>query len=200
MSGEADDVPDLYTRLGPDWAGTRDISGFELHWIDRIAELIPAGATVMDLGGGAGRPIGTTLAERGFRVIGVDVSPSLQTLYREAVPTAQTYLADMRALDLPVRVDAIIMFNSFFHLSMAAQRAALPRICGHLKPGGVLFFSCGPQAGEKVGTVAGEPVFHASLEPVEYAQILADQGLRLRAFVAEDPATRGHSLILAKKT
>ena len=82
---------------------------------------------------------------------------------------------------------------------MVPQREALPRICAHLNPGRVLFFYCAPQAGEKIGAVAGESVFHASLEPVEHAQILADQGLRLRAFVAEDPATRGHSLILAKK-
>lgn len=105
----------------------------------------------------------------------------------------------MRALSLGTAFDAIIGWDSFFHLTQSEQRAALPRIAAHLSPGGRLLLSVGPKAGEVTGTVEGAPVYHASLDAEDYRAILADAGAPVEAFVPEDPSCDYHSVLLARK-
>ncbi len=69
----------------------------------------------------------------------------------------------------------------------------------HLEPGGSLLLTVGPKAGEASGTVGGEPVYHASLSPAEYVACLEQNGLRLTGFLAEDPETDKHSVLMARK-
>src|SRR5829696_5984961 len=57
-----------------------------LRFLAALAERLPDGAEVLDLGCGAGRPNTALLAER-FRVTGVDVSERQLELAREAVPS-----------------------------------------------------------------------------------------------------------------
>jgi ubiquinone/menaquinone biosynthesis C-methylase UbiE len=67
------------------WART---PGLDSYWRYRSAffELIPApGSSTLDLGCGEGRVV-RDLAERGHRVIGIDVSPTLLEAAREAHP------------------------------------------------------------------------------------------------------------------
>ena len=69
----------------------------------------------------------------------------------------------------------------------------------NLEPGGVLMLTVGPQAGEVTGHVGGDPVYHASLSPAEYATRLDENGLRMTGFLADDPDCAGHSVLLAKR-
>ena len=107
--------------------------------------------------------------------------------------------ADMRALDLDQVFDGIIAWNSLFHLRPDEQRTCLAHLARHLAPGGSLLITVGPKAGEVTGTVGGETVYHASLSPAAYATCLEDNGLRLTGFLAEDPDTNAHSVLMARK-
>ena len=49
------------------------------------------------------------------------------------------------------------------------------------------------------GTVGGEIVYHASLSVGEYAQVMDDAGLRLIAYMAEDPYCDFHTVAMARK-
>lgn len=191
---------DIYERQAATYAAQRDCSLFERPWLERTLADVPPGGTVLDLGCGAGAPIGVYLAERGFDVTGVDFAPAMLALYVETVPTARTIETDMRALALEACFDAIIGWGSFFHLTQDEQRTALPRIAGHLGPGARLLLTVGPAAGEAWGCVAGERVFHASLSPGEYADLLEAEGAPVEAFVAEDAECNGHTLLLARRS
>ena len=57
----------------------------------------------------------------------------------------------------------------------------------------------GPDAGEATGRVEGEPVYHASLSPAEYATLLESCGMRMTGFLAEDPECNDHSVLMARK-
>ncbi|KHQ51912.1 class I SAM-dependent DNA methyltransferase [Mameliella alba] len=190
---------ETYERQAARYDAERGQTLFECAWLDRALADVPAGGAVLDLGCGAGRPIGVFLAGQGFAVTGVDFSSAMLALFSQNVPGAQALLADMRALDLGRTFDAIIGWGSFFHLTEAEQRAALPRIAAHLAPGGRLLLTVGPEAGEAWGTVGGEPVYHASLSPEDYAEVLAEAGAPVEDFVPEDPACNGHSLLLARR-
>lgn len=151
---------DVYQRQAAAYAAERDTSLFERAWLERVLADVPRGGAVLDLGCGAGAPIGVYLSDAGYDVTGVDYAPAMLALYARTVPGARVVEADMRALALDRQFDAIIGWGSFFHLTQEAQRAALPVLAGHLAPGGRLLLTVGPAAGEVWGTVAGERVYH----------------------------------------
>ncbi len=57
----------------------------------------------------------------------------------------------------------------------------------------------GPADSEVLGTVGGEAVYHASLSPDGYARLLDASGLRIEAFVPEDAACAGHTVLFATR-
>jgi hypothetical protein len=57
----------------------------------------------------------------------------------------------------------------------------------------------GPRAGEAVGRVAGEAVYHAFLSLQAYRAVLAEAGMTVVRFVAEDPACDYATILLARK-
>lgn len=120
-------------------------------------------------------------------------------LARARMPEARWTVADMRALDLGEQVAAIIAWDSFFHLTPPEQVALMPRLAGHLAPGGALLLTVGPEAGEPIEQVGGEAVYHASLSPEEYAVRLAQVGISVVAFSPEDVTCAGRSVLLARR-
>jgi cyclopropane fatty-acyl-phospholipid synthase-like methyltransferase len=96
------------------------------------------------------------------------------------------------------RFDAIIAWDSFFHLSQDEQRAMFPVFQRHIAPNGILLFTSGPRADEHVGTMYGEELLHASLSPDEYRALLARSGFRVLHFAPEDPKCGGHTVWLAQ--
>jgi trans-aconitate methyltransferase len=106
---------------------------------------------------------------------------------------------DMRDFELDQSFDGIIAWNSFFHLTADEQRDCIARMSRHLRPGGMLMLTVGPRAGEESGTVGSERVYHASLSPAGYAVCLEENGLQLTGFLAEDPETQSHTILMARK-
>ena len=129
------------------------------------------------------------------------VSLKIMKMFKCVEVEGQHWLvADMRTLDLGERFGGVLAWDSFFHLTAGEQREALPRLARHVAPGGGLLFTCGPAAGEVVGTVEGEPVFHASLSRDEYESLLDAAGLHVEAFEVEDPDCDLHTICLARRT
>ena len=154
---------------------------------------------MLDLGCGTGDPIARWFIAEGFRVTGVDFAAAMLDIARSRWPGGDWRQADMRALDLPDRFDGIIAWNSFFHLRPEEQTDCIARIATHLVPGGAFLTTVGPAHGAVDGTVGTEQVYHASLSPAGYARCLEDNGLRLTGFMAQDPETQDHSVLMARK-
>jgi SAM-dependent methyltransferase len=153
---------------------------------------------VLDLGCGAGEPIAAWFAARGDRVTGVDGAAAMIAEFRARVPGAEAIHADMRGLALSRRFDVILAFNSFFHLAPQDQRAMFAVFAAHAAPGATLLFTSGSEADERWGRVAGSVVYHASLDPGEYRELLARHGFDLVWFRPEDTRLSGHSVWLAR--
>ena len=107
--------------------------------------------------------------------------------------------ADMRALALGRRFNAVLAWDSFFHLSMDDQRAMFPVFGAHLADGGLLLFTTGPGEGNTSGSMEGLEFPYSSLAPEEYRRLLAGQGLEVLLHKAEDPACGGHTVWLARR-
>jgi len=194
-----DAILSTYDAVATEWDRIRDRSLFERPWLDRMLSFAP-GRRVLDLGCGSGRPIAQYLVDRRCRITGIDGSPAMIDLFRRNVPGAEAQLADMRSLELGRAFDAILAWDSLFHLSPDDQRAAFSVFAAHAAPNAALMFTAGPTAGEPIGNVAGRKVYHASLDPEQYRHELAAAGFQLLEVALEDPDCAGHTVYLARFT
>ncbi|KUF10820.1 methyltransferase [Pseudoponticoccus marisrubri] len=199
MTAAPEDIRDVYERQAAIYDAQRSRELFEARWLARFAACLPAGGRVLDLGCGTGTPIARWFIAEGFAVTGLDIAEAMLAFARERWPEGDWRQGDMRDFELPERFDGIVAWNSFFHLTPAAQRDCIARMARHLAPGGSLLTTVGPRAGEVTGAVGDETVYHASLSPAEYAACLEENGLRLTGFLAEDPETQDHSVMMARK-
>jgi SAM-dependent methyltransferase len=192
-------IVDLYRRHAAAWTAARGTELREQAWIDRFAALLDAGATVLDIGCGSGIPIAAYLVGRGYPVVGVDSSPEMIALFRANVPDQGAEVADMRSLRLQGRFGGLIAWDSFFHLDHAEQRLMFPVFRDHALAGAPLMFTSGPAFGEAIGTLEGEPLYHASLGPDEYRLLLDENGLDVVAHITEDPDCGERTVWLARR-
>ena len=103
-----------------------------------LTSQLPEGASILDIGCGAGIPITRSLADR-FTVTGVDISAQQIQRARRNVPGATFYEGDIMSLDFPAsQFDAAIAFYTVFHLPREEHRELFQRIYGWLRPGGYL--------------------------------------------------------------
>lgn len=198
MNSDADRIIGLYQRHARAWAHDRGNRLFEQAWLDRFRGLLPAGASVLDIGCGSGQPIARYLVEQGCSVSGVDTSPELIALCAEAFPDLAWHVADMRTLSLARRFDGILAWDSFFHLCPDDQRRMFPVFRHHAAPHAALMFTSGPAHGEAVGSYQGEPLYHASLDAAEYRALLNANGFAVIAHRVEDPNCGNHTIWLAQ--
>ena len=184
-----DRIIGLYEENAAAWTAQRGTELIEGAWLDKLTSGLAPGAAILDIGCGSGRPIAAELVHRGYRVTGIDSSPSLIAIAGAAVPKADFHVADMRQLTLDRRFDALVAWHSFFHLAADDQRAMLPVFAGHAAPGARLMFTSGPEAGEAIGEWRGEPLYHASLSPDEYRSLLEANGFQVESFTLDPDAT-----------
>lgn len=164
-----------------------------------VMDLITArGGTAVDLGCGRGALTGR-LAERSFRVVGIDDSQAMLAAARESFPELEFRQGDAVTFRLAEPVD-LIFSNAVFHWIDADKQAALlNNIAANLKPGGELVTEFG-------GYGCAETV-HSTLERVferhgldyprvfyfptigEYAPMLEQAGLRVEVALLFDRPT-----------
>jgi SAM-dependent methyltransferase len=110
----------LYTRLP---AGAEP---------DVIAGVVPAGASILELGAGAGR-ITHPMVERGYRVVAVDDSREML----ERIRGARTVHSSIEELSLDERFDTVLLGSFLVNTSEPAARAEMLRCCRrHVASGG----------------------------------------------------------------
>jgi SAM-dependent methyltransferase len=168
--------------------------------IERFLSFLPQGATVLDLGCGGGSPVALHMVARGFRVTGVDSSPTLIALCRTRMPDQEWIVGDMRSLALGRRFDGMLAWDSFFHLRHADQETMFRVFAAHAAGGAIFMFNAGFGHGEAVGAYRGDPLYHASLDDSEYEALLADFGFELIEHAINDPAKGGRIFWLARSS
>ena len=211
--GAAVDDPKEIVRAGYDAIADRYAewaASFESPvgaWVGRFAELVPAGARVLELGCGGDNPSTRRLAER-YDYLGVDLSPAQLERARRALPSARFELADATELRLePDSFDGIVSLFMLGHVPRAEQAPLLRRVADWLRLDGVLLATFGTAGAddEVEADWLGAPMFFASFDEAADRRLLADAGFALieaRVIPVEEP---GHGVvsfmwILARKS
>ncbi|WP_374471773.1 class I SAM-dependent methyltransferase [Phenylobacterium sp.] len=117
--------------------------------LDIYADLAPAGGSVLELGAGSGR-VAFALAERGLRVTGVEIAPSmlaqaqarLAGLPPEVAGRVELRRGDMTALDLKRTFDLVLCpYFTLAHVPAGtAWRNTFATAARHLASGGLAAF------------------------------------------------------------
>ena len=200
---DAERIIGLYRRHARAWVAAReDWPGeqpLEAGWLDRFRALLSSPRpAVLDLGCGCGEPIARYLAERGCDLIGVDSAPEMIALCEARLPGQSWRVGDMRTLSLDRRFDRMLAWDSFFHLAHDDHRRMFPVFRAHAAPGAGLMFTSGPEHGVAMGTLGGEPLYHASLDGAEYRALLHESGFSVVAQVPEAPTCGRRTIWLAQ--
>ncbi|TIN22890.1 class I SAM-dependent methyltransferase [Mesorhizobium sp.] len=116
--------------------------------IDRFSALLRPGASVVDIGCGAGRDL-KAFRQRGFNVVGLDVSAELASIAAE-YSGCPVVIADMREMPFAsASFDAAWAAASLLHVFHGHIPAALAEIGRVLKPGGHFFSSVKQGEGQR---------------------------------------------------
>jgi SAM-dependent methyltransferase len=196
-------VPAAYDRIADAWHASRargagaDFSG--RRFVDRLVAPLAPASRIVDAGCGGGVPIAAYLAGRGFRVTGLDASSRMVALARAAVRGAEFLHADMRAAALGDAFDALVAWDSVFHLPRNEHRAVFERFRAWLRPGGRLLVSLGGSGqGGFTSEMFGETFYYSGHAPGTARRLLEQAGFRVEHWEIDDPASRGHLVVLAR--
>jgi trans-aconitate methyltransferase len=201
MSEFADRIIGHYERHAMAWDEDRSRGAWnDKPWLDRFIAMLAKGASVLDLGCGSGNPVARHMAAQGLRITGVDSSPKLISLCRSRLPAHTWIVGDMRTLSLKQWFQGILAWDSFFHLTPADQRRMFDVFREHAAPCTALMFNAGPSHGEAIGSYRGDPLYHASLDPAEYATLLEGIGFKIVAQVVNDPQAGGRTVWLVRSS
>jgi ubiquinone/menaquinone biosynthesis C-methylase UbiE len=178
-----------YTGVAPVYAQINDDRSFAEPLLGRLAERLPAGAIVADLGCGPGWET-EALTRRGFRAVGVDLTADFLRYAAGAHPAAGYVAGDFLALPFASSMlDGVWACSSLVHVPWRDIDAALAEVARVLRPGGAFFASM--QAGRVEGPLASrtfpDKTFHyAYYEPDEWRTRLVRAGFEVGWFNTHD--------------
>lgn len=167
-------------------------------WARELASLLNPGATILDLGCGAGIPATKALADAGFDVRGVDFSEVQITRARSLVPNAVFECADMVSWDVEDgSFDAVVSFYALIHLSIEDQYRLISRVARWLTPHGYFLAIVGHEASSGTGEFFGAPMYWEQADEATYLERMNEIGFtpEWHRYIPEGGS--GHTLVLA---
>ena len=176
--GDMSDGSNGYEAIAPQYIGHRgsSLTGVGVETVREWARGLPKGADVLDLGCGSGAPITQLLADMGFRVYGVDASPTMIDAFRTRFPNQPAECATVetsRFFDRPF--DAVIAWGLLFLLSPETQALVLQKTARALRSGGHLLFTAPECRCEWLDNLTR--LSSISLGASEYQNLLALNGM-----------------------
>jgi 2-polyprenyl-3-methyl-5-hydroxy-6-metoxy-1,4-benzoquinol methylase len=190
-----------YNTIALDWAASRNKSFVSQLVIDFADRITPNGK-ILDVGCGTAYPLAAYLAERGFKITGIDVAEKMieiaQSLF---LKEAEFQVCDFFEFQSPAAFDGILAWDSFFHFPKESQAAIYTKVSELLLPNGYLLFTHGNGDDEKTDEMMGAPFYYSCLPLNQVVECLNDGGLEvvyaLQHYV--ERSTDRDLVVLAKK-
>ncbi|MER5448978.1 class I SAM-dependent methyltransferase [Streptomyces sp. NPDC002764] len=195
-----------YTERFADWLGDKPL---DRALVTSFAELVRANGAepVADVGSGPGH-VTARLHALGVPVFGVDLSPRMVALAREAHPGLRFHVGSMTSLDLPDEtLGGVLALYSVIHVPDEHLPTAFAEFHRVLVPGGHVLL--GFQSGQEDDRMRlterfGQEIFldYHFRAPEGVAELLVKTGLRVEARVVREPLEeekRPRAYLLARK-
>ena len=158
------------------------------------AAQLTTGASILDLGCGAGAPVSTTLVARGFRVSGIDGSPRLVAAYRQRFPDAAVTCEPVETSAWFGRTfDAVVAIGLLFLNVEAVQREVIAHTGRAIRPGGRLLVTAPWQTATWIDPTTGLEC--RSLGRAEYVRAFDRAGLAVDAMPTDEGENHYYSAV-----
>lgn len=189
-----------YDRVAARWHETRSPLPPPLRaLLDTVIVASPPTPEILDVGCGSGVPIARYLARHGCTVTGIDASTALLEIARREVPDAHFVHGDMRDVEPGGTFDAIVAWDTVFHIPRDDHALVFRRFAEWLRPAGLLLLSLGATAWEGTSEMLGETFFYSGHDEATSRRLLDDSGFDIEQWEIDDPSSRGHLAILARR-
>lgn len=169
-------------------------------YLDKFIELLKSG-TVLDIGCGAGIPIDKYLIDRGFKVIGIDISEKQIELAKKNLPEADYSVKDMSELkNGEYQVDGVVSTYAIFHTPREHHQELFNKINSFLPASGLILVTMG--AGEYEGTeddFHGATMWWSHYGPEKNREIVVNAGFEILLDEIDEGNNEKHQIIIAKK-
>jgi ubiquinone/menaquinone biosynthesis C-methylase UbiE len=193
-----------YNNIANQYLAERTRDSEDIHLLDELIIRLPAQASVLDAGCGAGIPVAQILSER-FIVTGLDFSEAQIDLARKNVPNATFVCQDMTSLAFPEETfEAIVSYYAIIHIPRQEHRALFANFQRMLKPGGYALLCLGAEnlVDDIDENYLGTRMYWSHFDAETYRKMLEDTGYQLvlsRIVRDETCEGGGHLFVLAKK-
>jgi len=201
---ERDDMENAasYDRIADEWERVRDASPVNACVVS-LEKRLKKNASILDAGCGTGAPISFWLSSRGHRVTGIDISERMLRKARaRELGNAEFLRCGFLEYKSVEPYDALIAFDSLFHIPPGRQRDIYPHAAELLKDGGYFLFTHGKKESRIEGEMFGTPFFYAALDAAEVRRLLEENGfeiLEMTEDYAEETTGSRDLFVLARK-
>lgn len=197
----ADSVKRAYDNIADKWAEFR--AGCTINkCIAEFVKLLPLHSEILDVGCGTGYPIAAYLTEKGHRVTGIDVSTEmLEKALALKLVNARFINVDFTDYVADTSFDAVIAFDSLWHIAPSAQEEIYLKLASLIKSGGYLLFTHGSRKGKITGEMYGETFYYGALDSSRVRELLAENGFEILTFTENysEPSTGTRDLLVVAK-
>jgi cyclopropane fatty-acyl-phospholipid synthase-like methyltransferase len=192
-------VRDGYDQVAERYEAERKQQEVHPRLTELLARIRP-GSRVLGVGCGAGIPISSHVANKGHRVIGVDISPRQIELARTNVPDGEFMVRDM--LDLKqgeFEVDAVFSFYAVFHTPRESHAPILSVFASFLSEGGLLLVTMGADEWEGREDFFGAPMWWSHYGAKKNRQTVESTGFDVISDEIDLSHGERHQVIFARK-
>ncbi len=188
-----------YDKIASKYNEQRHIYNNEKE-LEYFVNLLPNKGKILDVGCGAG-PAARFLIEKGYSVIGIDISRNMLELAKKSVPEAEFIEADMTKLTFADdSLEGIVSLYAIFHISRDKHEKLFRNFHRMLKKGGILLFCIGHKEWEGSDNYLGAEIFWSNYSSEKTLQLVQQAGFEI---IYDELLERGeeeHYWIIAKKT
>lgn len=168
-----------YNAIAEAWDDYRKQSPMN-RCIVEFANLLPEHAKILDIGCGSGSPIDEYLARAGFEVLGMDIAENMiQKANRLQLQNVRFLVCDFLEFQTDEKFDAVIAFDSLWHVEESEQPQIYPKVASLLKPNGYFLFTHGLRRETITGEMFANTFLYSALDKDELQEILRRQGFEI---------------------
>ncbi len=191
-----------YNSIISDWNSYRNKTTIN-NCIKEFCKSLPKHAHILDIGCGTGYPIDSFLCQSGFSIVGIDISDKMiANAKKRHLSNAIFIEKDFLYFTSTEKFDAIIAFDSIWHIEESQQEKIYKMVSSLLNPNGYFLFTHGKNAGTIVGNMFSHEFIYSALGSKKVKSILNENSMDI-IFYQEDyeEKTTGKRdlLIIAKK-
>jgi len=180
---DSDSLSLVYDEFAESYDQNRDAFNID-EIINKFREQLEIDSgDLLDLGCGAGVPLGKSFVESGWTVTGVDFSSKMLSLANKHVPAMKTICSDICSVDFSeCEFDAISLIYSIFHIPKERHDELFRKLYRWIKPNGMVLFTyatkeyTGSEEFSGFKEFLGQQLFYSHETPDQLFQRLKDVG------------------------